>query len=183
MEPALKQVREKIVGGLLTPRTRPGDCFKFTNALAAQAEALGVRFPIRQHHPWCRRGTAAVSRASSRRMAASRPMPWSWRSAASRRFWYVRMAFACRLSGEGLLADHSDHRRGACAGLHRDGRDLQDRHHAARRSYPRRRHGGNLRLHQRSGRSAPPDAAAFRHRPFFPAATCPRRASGPACDR
>ncbi|KKZ83946.1 D-amino acid dehydrogenase small subunit [Rhizobium phaseoli] len=44
VEPALRHVRDKIVGGLLTPKDETGDCFKFTNALAAQAEALGVRF-------------------------------------------------------------------------------------------------------------------------------------------
>lgn len=44
VEPALKHVREKIVGGLLTPKDETGDCFKFTNALAAKAAALGVRF-------------------------------------------------------------------------------------------------------------------------------------------
>ncbi|MBX5136402.1 D-amino acid dehydrogenase [Rhizobium lentis] len=44
LEPALKHVRDKIVGGLLTPKDETGDCFKFTNALADRAEALGVRF-------------------------------------------------------------------------------------------------------------------------------------------
>ncbi|SEG69554.1 D-amino acid dehydrogenase [Bosea lathyri] len=44
VEPALKHVREKIVGGLLTPKDETGDCFKFTTALAAKAEDLGVRF-------------------------------------------------------------------------------------------------------------------------------------------
>jgi len=44
VEPALKHVREKIVGGLLTPKDETGDCFKFTNALAKKAEELGVRF-------------------------------------------------------------------------------------------------------------------------------------------
>ncbi|TWF58405.1 D-amino acid dehydrogenase [Neorhizobium alkalisoli] len=44
VEPALAHVREKFVGGLLTPKDETGDCFKFTNALAAKAEALGVRF-------------------------------------------------------------------------------------------------------------------------------------------
>ena len=43
-EPALAHVREKIVGGLLTPKDETGDCFKFTNALAEKAKALGVRF-------------------------------------------------------------------------------------------------------------------------------------------
>ncbi|AGS24487.1 D-amino acid dehydrogenase [Rhizobium etli] len=44
VEPALKHVREKIVGGLLTPKDETGDCFKFTGALAKKAEELGVRF-------------------------------------------------------------------------------------------------------------------------------------------
>ncbi|MBX4936990.1 D-amino acid dehydrogenase [Rhizobium binae] len=43
-EPALAHVRDKIVGGLLTPKDETGDCFKFTNALAKRAEQLGVRF-------------------------------------------------------------------------------------------------------------------------------------------
>ncbi|MDK4717839.1 D-amino acid dehydrogenase [Rhizobium sp. CNPSo 3968] len=44
VEPALKHVREKIVGGLLTPKDETGDCFKFCNALAAKATELGVCF-------------------------------------------------------------------------------------------------------------------------------------------
>jgi D-amino-acid dehydrogenase len=47
-EPALSHVREKIVGGLLTPKDETGDCFKFTNELAARAQALGVRFAYGQ---------------------------------------------------------------------------------------------------------------------------------------
>lgn len=44
VEPALKHVRDKIVGGLLTPKDETGDCFKFTSALAKKAEELGVHF-------------------------------------------------------------------------------------------------------------------------------------------
>lgn len=44
VEPALAHVRDKIVGGLLTPKDETGDCFKFTNALAKKAEELGVHF-------------------------------------------------------------------------------------------------------------------------------------------
>ena len=43
VEPALAHVREKIVGGLLTPKDETGDCFTFTNALAEKAAKLGVR--------------------------------------------------------------------------------------------------------------------------------------------
>jgi D-amino-acid dehydrogenase len=44
VEPALVHVREKIVGGLLTPKDETGDCFKFAGALAEKAKALGVVF-------------------------------------------------------------------------------------------------------------------------------------------
>ncbi|HXV30813.1 MAG TPA: D-amino acid dehydrogenase, partial [Sinorhizobium sp.] len=44
VEPALKHVRDKIVGGLLTPKDETGDCFKFTNALRDRAGARGVEF-------------------------------------------------------------------------------------------------------------------------------------------
>lgn len=44
VEPGLKHAREKIVGGLLTPKDETGDCFKFSNALAAKIAALGVQF-------------------------------------------------------------------------------------------------------------------------------------------
>ncbi|MBB4953549.1 D-amino-acid dehydrogenase [Agrobacterium vitis] len=44
IEPALAASRHKIVGGLLTPKDETGDCFKFTNALAAKATELGAVF-------------------------------------------------------------------------------------------------------------------------------------------
>ncbi|MFB2549807.1 D-amino acid dehydrogenase [Ensifer soli] len=44
VEPALRHQRDKIVGGLLTPKDETGDCFLFTNALATIAADLGVRF-------------------------------------------------------------------------------------------------------------------------------------------
>jgi D-amino-acid dehydrogenase len=43
-EPALAQVREKFVGGLLLPGDETGDCFKFTQRLAALAVERGVAF-------------------------------------------------------------------------------------------------------------------------------------------
>jgi D-amino-acid dehydrogenase len=44
VEPALCHVRDRIVGGLLTPKDETGDCFKFTTALEQKAAALGVDF-------------------------------------------------------------------------------------------------------------------------------------------
>jgi D-amino-acid dehydrogenase len=43
-EPALAQVREKFVGGLLLPGDETGDCFKFTQNLALLAKQRGVVF-------------------------------------------------------------------------------------------------------------------------------------------
>lgn len=43
-EPALANVREKIVGGLYLPGDGTGDCYKFTNALAEECRKLGVSF-------------------------------------------------------------------------------------------------------------------------------------------
>jgi D-amino-acid dehydrogenase len=44
VEPALKLTQEKFVGALRLPNDETGDCFKFTNALAEMARALGVQF-------------------------------------------------------------------------------------------------------------------------------------------
>jgi len=43
-EPALEKVRDKFVGGLLLPGDETGDCFKFTQNLAALAVQRGVQF-------------------------------------------------------------------------------------------------------------------------------------------
>ena len=43
-EPALARVADKFVGGLLLPGDETGDCFKFTQALAALAVQRGVAF-------------------------------------------------------------------------------------------------------------------------------------------
>ena len=43
-EPALDNVRDKLVGGLRLPNDETGDCQMFTTRLAAMAKELGVRF-------------------------------------------------------------------------------------------------------------------------------------------
>jgi D-amino-acid dehydrogenase len=43
-EPALARVQDKFVGGLLLPGDETGDCFKFTQNLAAMAQRRGVQF-------------------------------------------------------------------------------------------------------------------------------------------
>jgi D-amino-acid dehydrogenase len=44
VEPALAHVREKFIGALRLPGDETGDCFKFTQLLAAMAEQAGVSF-------------------------------------------------------------------------------------------------------------------------------------------
>jgi D-amino-acid dehydrogenase len=44
VEPALAQVQQKFIGALRLPGDETGDCFKFTQNLAALAEGLGVKF-------------------------------------------------------------------------------------------------------------------------------------------
>lgn len=48
-EPALAAVRDKFVGGLLLPGDETGDCFKFTQNLAALAVKQGVQFRYGTH--------------------------------------------------------------------------------------------------------------------------------------
>ncbi len=43
-EPALALVKEKFVGALRLPGDETGDCFKFTQGLAAMAEGMGAQF-------------------------------------------------------------------------------------------------------------------------------------------
>src|SRR5262245_26335846 len=43
-EPALAAVKDKIAGGLRLPQDETGDCHMFTQALALEAEKIGVRF-------------------------------------------------------------------------------------------------------------------------------------------
>lgn len=45
-EPALGNVKEKIVGGLYLPGDGTGDCYKFTNGLAEECRKLGVQFKM-----------------------------------------------------------------------------------------------------------------------------------------
>ncbi len=48
-EPALQQVRDKLVGGLRLPGDETGDCFMFTQRLAERCRELGVEFRFNTH--------------------------------------------------------------------------------------------------------------------------------------
>lgn len=46
-EPALANVKDKIVGGLRLPGDETGDCYKFCNSLADECKKLGVKFVMK----------------------------------------------------------------------------------------------------------------------------------------
>jgi len=60
VEPALAAVRDTLVGGLRLPGDETGDCRLFTEALAARAEAAGVRFLYEHEIRAIDRGTAGI---------------------------------------------------------------------------------------------------------------------------
>ncbi|ALH95282.1 D-amino acid dehydrogenase [Acinetobacter equi] len=49
VEPALAEVKDKLVGGLHLPNDETGDCYLFTNALAEHAKKMGVSFKFNQN--------------------------------------------------------------------------------------------------------------------------------------
>ncbi len=84
VEPALALTRDKFVGALRLPGDETGDCFKFTNALAELATALGVRFRYDSPHRGARRAgrqahrrahrAGQTLRADARRAGAGQPL-------------------------------------------------------------------------------------------------------------
>ena len=88
-EPALARVRDKFVGGLRLPGDETGDCFKFTQRLAAMAEALGAKFrfgtTIARHRARRRARRPASTPTRGRRCSADACR--ASRSAATRRCW------------------------------------------------------------------------------------------------
>ncbi len=109
VEPALRHVAAKFKGGLLTPKDETGDCFKFTNALAENAAALGVRFRLWPHHQGYRhRGgkvTGVVTDQGVETCDAALVCARQLLALHGEAFWHQ----AAGLSGEGLFADHPHH--------------------------------------------------------------------------
>ncbi|EAY69399.1 Glycine/D-amino acid oxidase, partial [Burkholderia dolosa AU0158] len=68
------------------------------------------------------------------------------------------------LSAEGLFDHRADRQRSGRAGVDGARRNVQDRDHAFRSAYPRRRDGGNRRFRQASARGAPRNARNVRKR-------------------
>ena len=135
-EPGLAGAAHRIAGGLRLPGDETGDCFKFTNALADRAAAMGVtfRYGVAIHGIRTSLGRVTGVETSEGLLTADA---------------YVLAlgSFSPHLvAGLGLRDHCADRRRIPCPGFDRDGRNLQGRDHPAGRSHPRRRAGGNRRF-------------------------------------
>ena len=166
VEPALGLVREKIAGGLRLPGDETGDCFKFTNALAAVCRQQGVEF---------RNGTRIDGILTEARQGHRRRHRQGHRHRRRLRHGARQLLAAAAaqdrdrpagLPGQGLLAHHPDHRSCRRSGIDGHGRDPQGGDHPARRPDPGRRHGRARRLQHEAAASAPRHARACRHRPL-----------------
>ena len=144
--PRSPRAKDKFVGGLRLPQDETGDCHMFTQALADEAAQLGVQFKFNTRIERLvadgAKITGVVTSAGTLQADAYVAALGSW----SPRLLKPIGIRSPGLSGEGLFDHGADQRRRRRAGLHRDGRELQGRDHAARRPHPRRRHRGNLGL-------------------------------------
>ena len=108
-EPALAGVRDKFVGGLRLPGDETGDCFKFTQRLAALAVDRGVQFRYgirieRLKHRGGRIEAVATEPATSRRCVSGRARQLLAVAIEGRR------DPRSGVSGQGLLDHRADHR-------------------------------------------------------------------------
>ena len=148
---------DKFVGGLRLPGDETGDCFKFTQRLAAMAAQRGRRVPLRRRASTASRAEGgAHHRRAHRRGHADRRRLRASRWAATRRCCCGRSASALPVypvKGYSITVPITDPARRARIDGH--GRDPQGRDHAAGRPHPRRRHGGARRLRPDAARGAP----------------------------
>ena len=180
-EPALAAVKDKIAGGLRLPQDETGDCHMFTQALAVEAEKLGVRFrSISGSRDWSRT-TAGSPVSPPARAAAGRCLCRGARQLVAAML--GRSAFRCRSIRSRAIRSRCRSPTRWRAGVDGDGRELQGRDHAAWRSHPRRRHRGNFRLFRQARCGAARDARSFADRSVSARRRSRRRHSGAACVR
>ena len=145
-EPALAAVPDKIAGGLRLPQDETGDCHMFTQALALEAEKLGVRFAFNVGIEGLNADATRITGvATSTGMLQADAYVLGARQLVAAAGAAARH-FATGLSGEGLFDHGADLRCRRRTGVDRDGRKLQGRDHAAGRPHPRRRHRRSFRL-------------------------------------
>ena len=159
-EPALARTREKFVGGLLLPGDETGDCFKFTQNLAALAVQRGVQFrygtQIKRLSLAGKQIDGVVTDTGTLKADAYLVATGQLLAAAAQAAGHSHPG----LPGQGLLHHRAHHRRLRRARIHRDGRNAQGGRHAPGRAHPRGWHGRAGRLHPPAARRAPPDAGA-----------------------
>ncbi len=183
-EPALADVADKIAGGLRLPQDETGDCHMFTQALALEAEKLGVRFAfnvgIEGLNADATRITGVATSTGVLQADAYVVALGSWSSRLVRPLGISLPG----LSRQGLLDHRADIGSGCGAGIDGDGRKLQGRDHAARRSHPRRRHRRSVRLFDQTLSGAARDARSLADRPVSARRRSRQRPpSGAGCGR
>ena len=145
-EPALAAVKDKIAGGLRLPQDETGDCQMFTQALAVEAEKLGVRFAfnvgIQGLIADATRVTGVATSKGELQADAYVVALGSWSSRLVRPLGISLPVYPVK--GYSITVPIID--PGGCAGVDSDGRELQGRDHAPWRPHPRRRYRGNFRL-------------------------------------
>ena len=164
-EPALARTREKFVGGLLLPGDETGDCFKFTQNLAALAVQRGVQFrygtQIKRLSMAAKQIDGVVTDAGTLKADAYLVALGSYSPLLLKPLGIRIPVYPVK--GYSITVPITDAVRRAR--VNRDGRDPQGRRHAAGGSHPRWRHGRTGRLHAEAARRAPPDARACGDRP------------------
>ena len=133
-EAALARVRGKIVGGLRLPGDETGDCFRFTKAMAAEAQRLGVSScstapSTRSSWRRTRRGGAGRRAALQGRRHRLCPRQLCHRVPAPARS-------ICPSTRSRATPHPADDQRRGLAAQYRAGRNLQGGHHPFRRADP-----------------------------------------------
>ena len=164
-EPALAAVAEKFVGGLLLPGDETGDCFKFTQRLAALAAARGVVFRhatrIDRLHEG-RDGIDGVETSAGTLVADAYLVALGSYSPLLLRPLGLRLP-VYPVKGYSLTVPIVD--AAGRARIDGHGRDPQGRGDAPGRPHPRRRHGRTRGLYARAARGPAAHARPCRQRP------------------
>ena len=145
-EPALAHTQQKFVGALRLPNDETGDCYKFTQRIAALAQEAGASFRFNTPVEGLEVERGRISGCANRRWF----VPDRFLCLRARKFLSADATThryqAAGVSGQGLLHHCADHRGGACAGVDDHGRDAQGRRDPSGRPDSRWGNGGAGRL-------------------------------------
>ena len=164
-EPALARVRDKFVGGLRLPGDETGDCFKFTNRIAAMAAARGAHLRFGVHiQSLLTDGKRVTGVETDQGRCEADAYVVALGSHSPTLLSPVGIEIPV-YPVKGYSITRADHRCRRRAGVDGDGRDAQGRGDPAGRPNPRRRHGRTGRLHAATARGTPAHADACGGRP------------------